>query len=521
MRRRSTFFHAPELDIQPSQLQLSGDRFFITDLAASREERLTFGLNELPQELVQVLNNAHELHLRWASESNYNTSIPLFSRISPGLHISYTPLKEHQNDLLCSLLQKILSKDLKCLSPAETFTTPPLVSARFASTPSLQYHSLLPSLSRLIAYIQTQFCSYSDLNAQKACIHSTSLLSLATTLDVSYDSISHTLVFTAAWAAAPPVYFDPVTADIYYDAWQVKVEAPSGSTVEVGILTQSQATDPHELALSGVLTVVGEDTTPSATMFSFPSRHHAPSPRQSYKISFDQPTGLHPTMRLSFLNPASLTQPPQKPKDSQCALHAYLTLPSALFPDQYQLSSADPLFLSSHNLLSLRSISGALDLEAPDYVLDAWGSNVLLELSTPSSNRTSIWNVTVPLHLRYLAPNNTSHTSVEIPWPVVFWACTAEEGTKFPVNPFDHVNLGYEGLFGSRTMFYHLDPAPGPGKLVERLDVPVLDLHAVGARWVESGTVVVLVLGWCWVVWKMVYGLKGRSAKVTEVKKKE
>jgi hypothetical protein len=520
MRRRSTFFHAPELDIQPSQLQISGDRFFITDLAAAREERLTFGLEELPQELVQVLNNAHELHLRWSTESNYNSSTPLFSRISPGLHISYTPPKEQRGDSLCLLLQKILSKDLKCRSPKETFTTPSLVSSRFASTPSLHYHSLLPSLSRLIAYLQAKVCSHSDPDTEKTCIHSTSLLSLATTLDISYDSISHTLVLTATWAAAPSVYFDPVTGDIYYSAWQARVEAIPSSAVEVGILTESQATDPHELALQGALTVVGEDTTPSATMFSFPSRHHTPSPRQSYNVSFDQPTGLHPTMRLSFPDPATLTTPPNKPKDSQCALHAYLTLPSALFPDQYQLSSTDPLFLSAHNLVSLRSISGALDLEAPDYILDAWGSTVLLELATPSTNRTSTWDVTIPLHLRYLAPTNASHVPISIPWPVLFWACTAEEGTKFPVNPFDRVNLGFEGLFGSRTMFYHLDPAAGMGKLVERLDVPVLDLKGVGAQWVESGTVVVVLLGWCWVVWKMVSGLKGRGGKGMEGKKK-
>ena len=69
-------------------------------------------------------------------------------------------------------------------------------------------------------------------------------------------------------------------------------------------------------------------------------------------------------------------------------------------------------------------------------------------------------------------------------------------------------------------MFYHLDPAAGVGKLVERLDVPVLDLEGAGAKWVESGTVVVVLLGWCWVVWKMVSGLKGRGGKGIEGKKK-
>ena len=51
MRRRSTFLHDPKLDVDPSQLQLSGDRFRIRGLKAAREERLTFAFNELPQEV--------------------------------------------------------------------------------------------------------------------------------------------------------------------------------------------------------------------------------------------------------------------------------------------------------------------------------------------------------------------------------------------------------------------------------------------------------------------------------------
>lgn len=101
-------------------------------------------------------------------------------------------------------------------------------------------------------------------------------------------------------------------------------------------------------------------------------------------------------------------------------------------------------------------------------------------------------------------------------------------------NPFDRVGLGYEGLFGPRTMFYHLVPnaseasvanevsitseAPvgtegaadgevvrdseGLGQratLVERLQVPVLDLS--GTRWVEAGTVAAVVMGFLWVAW--------------------
>lgn len=54
MRRRSTFVHDSGLDIDPRQLQLSGNVFKIRELKAAREERLTFGFNELPQEVIQT-----------------------------------------------------------------------------------------------------------------------------------------------------------------------------------------------------------------------------------------------------------------------------------------------------------------------------------------------------------------------------------------------------------------------------------------------------------------------------------
>ena len=78
------------------------------------------------------------------------------------------------------------------------------------------------------------------------------------------------------------------------------------------------------------------------------------------------------------------------------------------------------------------------------------------------------------------------------------------------VNPFDRVNLGYDGLFGPKTMFYHLEPdvAGVTGRFVERLAVPVLDLDQTG--WVQEGTVAAVVMGALWVCWKLWGVVKGR-----------
>ena len=68
-------------------------------------------------------------------------------------------------------------------------------------------------------------------------------------------------------------------------------------------------------------------------------------------------------------------------------------------------------------------------------------------------------------------------------------------------NPFDRVNLGYDGLFGPRTMFYHLKPATSAKSLVQELDVPVLDIEGANVGLVESGTITIVLLGFLWVCW--------------------
>lgn len=44
--------HDPKLEIDAQQLYLSGDRYVINNLRAAREERLTVGFNELPEEVM-------------------------------------------------------------------------------------------------------------------------------------------------------------------------------------------------------------------------------------------------------------------------------------------------------------------------------------------------------------------------------------------------------------------------------------------------------------------------------------
>lgn len=390
--------------------------------------------------------------------------------------------------MLCPLFSRLFGEGLKCSSPEETFVTQPIVSGRFSSSSSFSYYQVLSpqQWDHFATYLNVKSCP----NGASRCEDHLEAIRTANYVDFDYDAISHALIVKAYWDHAIHTT----------EGWtEITRLQPNISSIEVGILNNEKPDEPEELKLGGFLTVLGQDSEPKATLFSFPARHHQlpTSDRSaSYSVYFSQPTGLHPKLQIDF--PANTLTPPAE----ACALHTYLTLPSYLFIDKYQFD--DKLFLAEHNLRRLHSIAGATDLEVPDWVVPQWGSSALFELAHPIATQpqSSTWRSTIPLHLRYLPPTNSSEgiTEVPVPWPIVFWACKAEEGLKMSSSPFDRVNLGYDGLFGPRTMFYHVPPRENV-HLVETLRVPVLKLGH--ARLVELGTIVTILLGMGWVVWKL------------------
>ncbi|KAI9713399.1 MAG: protease B nonderepressible form, partial [Chrysothrix sp. TS-e1954] len=435
-------------------------------LHGAKEDRITLALDELPVELTSILKQCRELHIRWASDRPYEASTPFASRISPGLHVFVTPEEVQTSSKdLCNSLKELFGEGIKCSSFNETFTPLAPLSARFSHSTTHQYYSALQSPTSFLTHLASLLPT------------SSSLSSAPTTFDLSYTSLSHSLTVSTFHAAAstPQGWNDTITSH------------PHGRT-EIGILFETPSLpsardeedeDAHAITLSGGLLVLGESEKFAPTLFSTPSRHHIHPAR--FSASFKQPTGLHPTLALSFPDVSALkppTQPAKKgpnatadkqEKDQTCALHTHLTLPSSIFIDKYAFR--DDLLLSSHNLASLRSLTGPSDLELPDWKIPSWGSAALFEITPPprkqsgqQTSREATYQVTIPLHARYLPPSRTSgYAHVPIPVPVVFWACTSASGTKFATDPFDRAHLGYEGLFGERTVFYHLRPVVSGG----------------------------------------------------------
>lgn len=349
-----------------------------------------------------------------------------------------------------------------------------------------QYYQPLDNLHDLVEYGKHKLCT----SSKQECLQRVSSLLHASSVDIDYDTTSRALTLAAFWPSQT-------------QGLSLKNTTPN-SRLEVGVLSVESPKEPDELSLGGFLTVVGEDTKPSPTLFSFAARHH-PS-ESTFSASFLLPTGLHPTLELGISSSTSPTE------ERSCSLHAHLTLPRSIFADRYQFS--DPLFLASKNLSALHYSTTPVDLEAPDYAVSLWGSSVLLELAPPSSGVGQPWTANIPLHLRYLPPaeNTSGQSPLEIPYPVVFWACDADEESAFSINPFDRVNIGYDGLFGPQTTFYHLSPEGD--RLTNVITVPVLDLEK--GRYVEVCTAGVVLLGFSWVMWCL-WGVLSRYGYGNEI----
>ncbi|KAI6778423.1 uncharacterized protein J7T54_000812 [Emericellopsis cladophorae] len=319
----------------------------------------------------------------------------------------------------------------------------------------------------------------------------------ASSLEFAYDAEKPVAKITAFWP------LEERTLDI---------TSSDGRRTEVGIMARGSppSMEEHDIGLGGITLVLGDSKRPSPTLFKFAERHR--SAEQLFQATFTQPTGLHPAIRISL----SGSQAPAE----DCRSYAFLTLPKTIFADRYQLH--DNLFMASKNLTALRHASLPVDLEAPAYTTETWGSNILVELAPPSTTQEE-WAVEVPLHLRYLEPSATGERDIHVAYPVVFWACPVEQGTNFAINPFDKVGLGYDDLFDDDTVYWHVTPQPasgGDGRLVTSITVPVVDEKA--ASWVGVGTAVVVGLGFLWVLWQLVRAQTNsdQEARAAKVEKK-
>ncbi|KAH7182796.1 protein PBN1 [Fusarium flagelliforme] len=470
MRERVTFVHN-DYTLDPEALDNQEAGLLGPQIETIRQDKLTIPFSELPRELSDILQEYEALHVRWASPVKSEIMDPFTSRISPGLHVYATPIAPNSCNptKLCSWLQRF--GPLDCSKP-EAFTE---FKQSTSASPNFSFYQALEDLHSFITTSSQEFCPELD----SVCNARLRSLLTATSLDLSFDKTTNSLAVSALWPLRPQT---------------VAVPASTERRVEVGIFVNDRSQPnmkENELGVAGVLSVLGDQKKPSPTIFTFPARHRRDE--TGFSSKFLVPTGLHPTLQLVL----SSSKPPST--DGECTPYAFLTLPKTIFADRYQLG--DDLFLASKNLTSLRYTTLPVDLEAPAYTTETWGSSILVALAPPDSGLEQSWSVEIPLHLRYLKPSASGQAEIEVPYPAVFWACSSTEETL--ESPFDRLHVGYDDLFPRNTVFWHIDPQPeGGSRLMNRVTVPVLKDEGVGS--IRSGTAIVVALGFGWILWKLV-----------------
>ena len=161
---------------------------------------------------------------------------------------------------LCDLLRTLSGGgETKCHSVPETFSKPPILSERFATSSTYQYYQLSDVPAQIGKAFLSKLCNTTSkgLAALDSCESQLQELATATYIDIDFDAISHTVVFTASWSG-------PYGDDLASRRAARPIRKPRAEDrVEVGVLQSEKATEPEELSLGGYLTVLGEDDHPS------------------------------------------------------------------------------------------------------------------------------------------------------------------------------------------------------------------------------------------------------------------
>jgi hypothetical protein len=120
---------------------------------------------------------------------------------------------------------------------------------------SSQYYAYLSSIKDVATILGQKFCRSSK---STECLSHFLSLSMATYVDIDYDTISRALVINAGWPFAPDE-----------DGWSETVlRAGPDETVEIGVLMHEPNPDPEDVQFGGFLTVLGQDSSPSTPYVS-------------------------------------------------------------------------------------------------------------------------------------------------------------------------------------------------------------------------------------------------------------
>ncbi|KAK9472006.1 PIG-X [Dipodascopsis tothii] len=518
-RERHTFIVASNFRHVPETLALQKDSLDLVDVPGARHSRAILPADALATE--DSLAGLKNVKIELSRSENFARAAP-FERLAPrGTHVWLETTGEADWARICAWIKQNVQPSAACVGEASFIRLPFGHYLQTANTDG----------SVFAAHVAGTYC------ADEACRTAAAGLASADSWTVSVDRQTTDARFR-----------DKIVVEAYWahGNWSEKIVPAAGSRVEVGVLGRLADSDDTDVTLGGILAVVGETEQFTPTMIDFTPRHRAAARQTVYRADFRKPYGLHPKHvtkiagdfappdvayadvdledALEFTEDGDVV--PAASTKAACKLHAYYTLPNFLFVDKYQLS--DLADAKAGGVQRVVGIWGETDLEVPVWMVDGWGSSVLLEV-LPSPRPPPIplrpgleyMELEIPMHSRYEVPDwNTSVVTHEVPWPVLFWACPAAVSEdRLRKNPFESSPLGVERFFDAGTTFHYLTPnlnastAAEPTHLTSELRIPVVPLETY--RWVQPVTVVVIVFGCFWIFYKTACGWR-RDGGITK-----
>ncbi|KAH3663320.1 hypothetical protein OGAPHI_005310 [Ogataea philodendri] len=181
--------------------------------------------------------------------------------------------------------------------------------------------------------------------------------------------------------------------------------------------------------------------------------------------TFVQPTGLHPTYKVSLSKNA-------EPPHPSCRLMFDLDVPSTFIADEFQLEWSKKYF---RNVV----LYGHSDLELPSYKVTE-SCSLRLEL------QPDIVEFEIPLHLRYGEPKGGSQ-EIGISTGDLYWDCETDSDTRLLIQN----SFMYENRIAEQThsQLYHIG-STGANHLVAKLAVADL----ADSSFVESWTLLLVTI---------------------------
>ncbi|KAK7205735.1 PIG-X [Myxozyma melibiosi] len=513
IRQRHTFIVHDSFRDTPETLSLTPESLEMKTVPGARQDRYIVSKQLVKEK--EILDSLESVRIEIGSSENYAHLSPFDRTIQWGTHITVVPVEGFDWNQFCKFVNSAISPSIPCIGQDS-----------FISLPFGYYlYSTSTDLAPLISYLETTYPALDlkkDDEASTAAIADPSDLLTASSISISFSKAEDTV----------RKYKGRLVTEIYWQfgTWSKTITPgldEENHKVEVGFLGKIKDDPEGDVAFGGILAVIGENSQFVPTLFDFAPRHRGVQGTAVYSPYFRTPYGLHPkhvvsiygdlnvprTMSHNYVQDEETGEFEDTMESATCGLYGYYILPSFIFVDKYQI--ADLADAQAGGVKRVVGIWGETDLEIPVWMVDKWGSTMLLELIPPSGEDLEAFtqqvDIEIPMHSRYEVPDwNTTAVVHDMPWPLIFWACDGSDENSMTMGPFDNNGLGLEKYFDPGTSFHYLTPnmtissPDAHTELITELSIPVVPLESY--KYVQPWTVVVILVGCFWIIYKAICG---------------